>query len=149
MHRPPRSPTNIRNPALLAKTFAALSINHYLRETQMKRLLRAISIRQPWVELILRGDKKAEYRSRPTRIRERVYIYASLTPADWPKAWKKVGMQPGGLPTGAILGSVQIVDCRWDSRRDAYAYVLKDPKRLSKPLVAKNQPLPGFWRPKL
>ncbi|MBI4768802.1 MAG: ASCH domain-containing protein [Deltaproteobacteria bacterium] len=42
-------------------------------------IARAISIRQPWVELILLGKKKAEYRSRPTKIRERVYIYASRT----------------------------------------------------------------------
>jgi predicted transcriptional regulator len=39
--------------------------------------IRAISIRQPWVELILRGVKKKEYRSQPTNIRERVYLYAS------------------------------------------------------------------------
>jgi hypothetical protein len=113
----------------------------------MEKLVRAISIRQPWVELILRGDKKAEYRSRPTRIRERIYIYASLTPANSPEAWKKLRTQSGGLPTGAILGSIEIVNCRWDSRKDAYAYILKAPRRLSKPLIAKNQPLPGFWRP--
>ena len=39
---------------------------------------RAISIRQPYAELILRGKKKNEFRSRPTNIRERVYIYAAL-----------------------------------------------------------------------
>lgn len=39
---------------------------------------RAISIRQPYVEDILRGKKKYEYRSRPTQIRGRVYLYASL-----------------------------------------------------------------------
>ena len=42
--------------------------------------MRALSIRHPYAEQILRGKKKAEYRSRPTNIRERVYIYASLTP---------------------------------------------------------------------
>ncbi len=41
--------------------------------------MRAISIRQPWVELIFGGEKQAEYRSRPTHIRGRVYLYASLT----------------------------------------------------------------------
>ena len=57
----------------------------------MPPIQRAISIRQPWVELILRGDKQKEFRSRPTNIRERVYIYASNSPADWPAAWKQVG----------------------------------------------------------
>jgi predicted transcriptional regulator len=38
----------------------------------------ALSIRQPYAELILRGIKTVEYRSRPTRIiGERFYIYAS------------------------------------------------------------------------
>jgi hypothetical protein len=38
----------------------------------------ALSIRQPYAELILRGLKTIEYRSRPTRIiGERFYIYAA------------------------------------------------------------------------
>src|SRR5215216_5886466 len=40
--------------------------------------MRALSVRQPWAELILRGVKTVEYRSRPTRIvGERFWIYAS------------------------------------------------------------------------
>jgi hypothetical protein len=40
--------------------------------------MRALSIRQPYGELILRGIKRIEYRSRPTRIiGERFWIYAS------------------------------------------------------------------------
>jgi hypothetical protein len=40
--------------------------------------MRALSIRQPYAELILRGIKTIEYRTRPTRIvGERVWIYAS------------------------------------------------------------------------
>ncbi|HEV2292860.1 MAG TPA: ASCH domain-containing protein [Tepidisphaeraceae bacterium] len=40
--------------------------------------MRALSIRQPFAELILRGMKTIEYRSRPTRIiGERFYIYAA------------------------------------------------------------------------
>ena len=39
----------------------------------------ALSIRQPWAELILRGVKTVEYRSRPTRvIGERFHIYVPL-----------------------------------------------------------------------
>src|SRR4051794_15011722 len=42
----------------------------------------ALSIRQPFAELILRGIKTAELRSRATNIvGERFYIYASRTPA--------------------------------------------------------------------
>ena len=40
--------------------------------------MRALSIRKPYAEYILRGIKPIEFRSRPTRImRERFYIYAS------------------------------------------------------------------------
>jgi predicted transcriptional regulator len=40
--------------------------------------MRALSIRQPYAELILRGIKTVEYRTRPTRIiAERFHIYAS------------------------------------------------------------------------
>ena len=39
---------------------------------------RALSIRQPHAEAIMRGVKKTEFRSRATKIRGRVYIYASL-----------------------------------------------------------------------
>jgi predicted transcriptional regulator len=40
--------------------------------------MRALSIRQPYAEFILRGIKTIEYRSRPTRIiGERFWIYAS------------------------------------------------------------------------
>ncbi len=38
--------------------------------------MRALSIRQPWAELILLGHKTIEVRSQRTNIRERVHIYA-------------------------------------------------------------------------
>ena len=39
--------------------------------------MRALSIRQPYAELILRGVKTAELRSRPTRVvGERFHLYA-------------------------------------------------------------------------
>ena len=43
--------------------------------------MRALSIRQPFAELILRGTKTIEYRTRPTRIiGERFWIYAAKGP---------------------------------------------------------------------
>src|SRR5262245_60102384 len=46
--------------------------------------MRALSIRQPHAEAIMRGVKKTEYRSGPTNVRGRVLIYAGLGryPAD-------------------------------------------------------------------
>ncbi|HBB88969.1 MAG TPA: hypothetical protein DC047_15290 [Blastocatellia bacterium] len=47
----------------------------------MKRVS-ALSLGQPNAEQVMRGKKTIEYRSMPTKKRERVYIYASKTPAD-------------------------------------------------------------------
>ena len=95
--------------------------------------MRALSIRQPYAELILRGIKRIEYRSRPTRIiGERFHIYASqrkpspitgefsgtkawsndlaiagdATPALLLELWQL--LQRGELPTGVIVGSAVI-----------------------------------------
>lgn len=114
----------------------------------MPRPTHAISIRQPFVELILRGKKKAEYRSRPTHIRGRVYLYAAQKPVANPARWRQVKAEPGDLPTGVILGTVEIVDCRWDAQQSEYVYVLRNPKRLRRRLYPKSRPNPCFWRPK-
>jgi hypothetical protein len=111
----------------------------------MIKITRAISIRQPYVELILRGEKRREYRGRPTHFRGRVYLYASLTPG-LASYWKKIGKKPGDLPTYKIVGTVEIVDCR-DAGDGYYAYILKNPKRLRTHLIPRNQPQPCFWLP--
>src|SRR5947208_1239062 len=98
--------------------------------------MRALSIRQPWAELILRGIKTAELRSRSTSIvGERFYIYASkggatkrrsdqatkgiwsrdlavagdATPALLLQLWEM--LRRGELPTGVIVGSAIIERC--------------------------------------
>jgi hypothetical protein len=111
------------------------------------KITRAISIRQPFAELILLGKKKFEYRTVPTNIRERVYIYASLRPRIDNPFWKKSGKKPGDLPAGVIVGSVEIVDCL-DHPDEKYAYKLRNPKRLRTPIKAKNRPSPVFWIPR-
>jgi hypothetical protein len=66
--------------------------------------MRALSIRQPYVELILRGIKTVEYRSRPTRIiGERFYLYAAKKWAEnGGKAWSTDLAMPGAV--GTALG---------------------------------------------
>ena len=107
----------------------------------------AISIRQPLVELILRGEKKWEFRSQFTAIRERVFLYASLRPFDGESQWRKLRKRPGSLPTGQILGTVEIVGCVRNSDGD-FKYKLSAPERIRPFLTAQNQPQPRFWRPK-
>lgn len=110
--------------------------------------MRAISIRQPFVELIMRRKKREEYRTQPTRIRGRVWIYSSLKPADDPASWRTARSVRGTLPVGAIIGSVEIVDCYWKPRWGCYAYVSRAPRRLRMPRIARNKPQPRFWMPK-
>lgn len=113
-----------------------------------ENLERAVSIRQPYVELILLGKKREEYRSRPTRIRERVYLCASLNPGDYEWAARKYRMRcdPEKLPSGRIVGSVEIVGCV--DKGDCYAWRLAKPRRYRTHRTPRNQPQPGFWKPK-
>ena len=107
---------------------------------------RAISIKQPFVEEILRGIKKYEYRSRPTKIRGRVYLYASLKPRT-DGNWKRLKMNPEDSVKGYIVGSVEIVDCVYFEKHECYGYKLKKPKRYKKHMKPKNQPQPCFFFP--
>jgi hypothetical protein len=106
--------------------------------------MRALSIRQPYAEQILRGSKKIEYRSRPTNIRERVYIYASLTPG-YSEDWDAMQMQPGDLPSGVLVGTVEISDCR--GKPGDYEWHLTKPDRLKRKLTPKKHPQPVWFYP--
>ncbi len=108
---------------------------------------RAISIKQPFVEEILQEKKKYEYRNRLTHIRGRVYLYASKGKINDVKRWKKVGHIPGNLPTGLIIGSVEIVDCNCFDNLDCYGYKLKNPKRYKAPIKPKMKAQPCFFFP--
>lgn len=112
----------------------------------MPAIARAISIKQPFAEQILRGTKRFEYRNVPTNIRERVYLYASLTPRKDKEVWRGIEVPPEQLPKGWIVGSVEIVGCKRHPVY-GYAYKLAAPKRLRTPLKPVNHPSPIFWRP--
>jgi len=107
---------------------------------------RAIAIQQPYAEWILTGEKKFEYRSRQTHIRGRVFVYASKTPGH-EDDWEEMGKQPGDLPTGVIIGSVEVVDCEWFPKYKSFGYKLKNPKRYKKALKPKNQAQPCWFFP--
>ena len=69
--------------------------------------MRALSIRQPYAELILRGVKTVEYRTRATRIvGERFYIYASKGTGR--TAWSRDLAMPDRLPAWMLELAAQI-----------------------------------------
>lgn len=71
--------------------------------------MRALSVRQPWAELILAGRKRYELRTWKTTIRGRIWVHAGRT-VEWPFV-QLAGLDRSKLTTGALIGSVEIVDC--------------------------------------
>ena len=105
----------------------------------------ALSIRQPYAELIMQGKKKIEYRTVKTKkLKERIYIYASLTPG-WTEDWEKINLKPGDLPIGVLIGTVEIVDCQ--GVKGDYEWILANPSHLEEFLKPENQPQPIFFKP--
>jgi|SRR6185436_6310848 len=98
---------------------------------------RALSVKQPYAEQILLGRKKYEFRSLPTQIRGRVYIYATLKPTDGAAEH---------LPRGRIVGTVQIDGCEWSGRHNCYRWKLSRPRRI-RPCIPRNHPQPVWFYP--
>jgi hypothetical protein len=116
--------------------------------------VRALSIHQPWPELILRGRKQFEIRPQPTKLRGRIWVHAGL--AYDPSNVEQAGLVIADLPRGAIVGTVEIVGCEpftekiaeemraagayfgmWSEGR--YAWVLANPCRLTDPIPLRGQ----------
>lgn len=128
--------------------------------------MRALSIRQPWAELILRGIKTIEYRSRPTRIvGERFYIYAAgkkWKGTNSGKVWSRDLSMPGhalsewmlelakvlildDLPTGVIVGSAMIE--KVTPGDNVYEWHLTGVERIERPRKPKSHPQPVWFKP--
>jgi hypothetical protein len=103
-----------------------------------KSTAKVLSIRQPWATLIVAGIKPVENRSWPTRYRGPLYIHASSRFDDEPIASIEQRLRisiANGLPTGGIIGIVDLVDCveTHPSRfyaRGHWAFVLANPRRV-------------------
>jgi hypothetical protein len=98
----------------------------------------ALSIRQPHAELILRGIKLVEYRSRATTITGvRFYVYACkrLDP------FMGLDFTPDDVETGVLVGTVAISHC------DGGSWHLVKPRRLRHLLIPIRHPQPVWFRP--
>lgn len=123
--------------------------------------MRVLSIKQPWAWAILNAGKDIENRDWFTNFRGRIGIHASkgMTRNEYDDfyffireiedKWLAISTlpQPEQLHRGAILGTVEIVDCVRDSGSPwfvgEYGFVLRNPVILPEPIPYKGQL--GLW----
>lgn len=73
----------------------------------------ALSIKQPWVSLVLLGLKSIEIRRWATPIRGRVYLHAGKIADDRPEGWALVPKEMRELTErrGGVVGMVDLTEC--------------------------------------
>jgi hypothetical protein len=122
--------------------------------------LPALGVRQPWIELMLRGIKTIEVRSGPTNVRGPIYLYASRKPGDGEiveRAARLHDIDVASLPRGMLVGMVDVVGCRRCTANDtaaacvpshvlrnSYGWLLANPRRLEVPVKPRFLPY-GTW----
>jgi hypothetical protein len=127
------------------------------------RPMRALSVRQPWAELIILGHKTIEVRSQRINIRERVHIYAGRNRIETDEEHRiaaQFGIDVDGLPRGVLIGTIEIVGCRPLDKSDSpvacfeidqaecfYAWLLDRPERAENLQTPTKHPQPVFFNP--
>ena len=117
--------------------------------------MKSLSLKQPFAELIVKGDKKIELRKWNTKFRGEFYIHASQNPDK--KAMKRFGFER--LPLGCIVGKATLVDVKKYENQEQHSkdkdlhlasvfwgnhgFVLENPKRLDKSVLCKGKL--NFW----
>jgi len=77
--------------------------------------MKALSLKQPWADLVLSGRKIIELRKWNTNFRGEFYIHASRIPDK--EAMKKFGFKD--LPCGFILGKANLMDVKiYDNEKE-------------------------------
>ena len=104
----------------------------------------ALSVSQPYAELIMRGTKRIEYRKISTIKRERVYIFAKTFPGP-ASAYSRLGLRPQDLPGGVLLGTIEVIGCT--QIPSGFEWHLSNPQRLEQPLKPVRTPLPVWFYP--
>ena len=113
--------------------------------------MKALSIRQPWAELILRGLRN-EHRTTRTKVRERVYIYACKAIGASLKEMDEINQAFGTdlnlkiLPRGVLVGTVEIIECK-ELGYERYEWVMSGPMRIEPYLKPSGFPQPSFFNP--
>ena len=120
--------------------------------------MKALSIKQPWAQLIIMGAKDVENRNRRTNFRGRFAVHVSLKRANYEDV--DIDAIPRGLresvkwawehnaSAGRVIGTVELVDCIRDSNSiwaidNYWHWVLRDPRPYSRFRPAKGRL--GLW----
>ena len=115
--------------------------------------MKALSIKQPWAQLIVDGHKDIENRRWKTTFRGRIYVHASKTEDNSGYHWLHGKALDHKLPKlelllpltrGAIIGEVTIVACVTMSNspwffKGSYGYVLANPIAYDVPIPCRGQ----------
>ena len=117
--------------------------------------MKALSIKQPYAELILQGKKKIELRKWNANFRGEFLIHAAKNPDE--PSMKKFGFYK--LPLGEIVGKAELTNVRnyrnskeFSEDQDlhlasqewgSFGFILRNPVRINPPIPAKGQL--GFW----
>jgi hypothetical protein len=114
-------------------------------------VMRALSIRQPHAEAILRGVKRIEYRNRLTHIRGRIFIYAALgrysadDEAAMMAGYRIADCVCDELARGVLVGSVELYDCT--GKDEDFHWHVRNPERAKRPRKPTNRPQPSWFFP--
>ena len=103
--------------------------------------MRAITIRQPWAELIVRGEKDVENRSWRTKHRGPLLIHAGAQA--YRESFAEHGV-PDDAERSAIIGVVEVVDCKQERtstwhEEGSWGWYLARAKRFRKPIPMKGR----------
>lgn len=114
--------------------------------------IRALTIYQPWAELILQGKKTIELRTWTDAYRGPLWLHVGVKrEPDLDKWFGMENLYRGGYVGTVILESiVQMTPERWESWRDQhqdlgqyksgfYAWLLSNPKRFAEPIPGSGQ----------
>jgi hypothetical protein len=100
----------------------------------------AISVRQPNADRIIRGERRRDTRSRPTRFRGWLLLHASRT-----FRRKAAAKGEADLERGKLLGIVQLDDCVKEN--DGWTYVWKSPRRFREAIACRGHYSIPFYVP--
>jgi hypothetical protein len=119
--------------------------------------MRALSIRQPYAEEIMRKIKKIEYRDHTNgvRIGEKFYIYAAANVPDeadlrgYSKLCKtRKKLKEAGFPTRVLVGTARISKITQPTRaKPHWHWHLYDVRRIRRPIKPKKHAQPSWFYP--